>query len=285
MMHPEAEQRSSLTTKRLTIGSAIVSLAVWASLAGPAQALMIAGWDFSQYYSDGILSVNGVNADGATALPANYSSLDPTNNAGSESASFGTLYFNGAFTSSTVIVDFSGAEAFVPSAVGLGSLQSNLYPFDGPGLNQFDSLTVLQSEGQTFQNLLSMKANEVVSVVFEADMTSDPQLGTSWNIRFGGQTSTGVGTVGVEYSTTGLGGSYASAGSVNLTDTDSLFAVPLLAGPSDLLYVRLTLDPQAATDARIDNVSINATAIPEPGTGLLLLGGLAGLVACRRLRA
>ena len=67
-------------------------VAASALLAGSAQAVVTvaAGWDFSQYGGTGSLSPL------SNTLSANYSDFDPSFNAGSGSAAFGTLYFNGS---------------------------------------------------------------------------------------------------------------------------------------------------------------------------------------------
>jgi hypothetical protein len=258
------------------IASAITSLAVSALVAGPAQALMVAGWDFSQWFGPGALSVDGTGP--ANTLGANYSNLDPTNNAGAESAAFGTLYINGQFGSTNVVPDFSGNEGFVPSVDSLGS---NLTaPVDGGGLNPFDSHQILQAEGQQFVSALSMTAQDIVQVVFAA---ASVLPGFDWSVSFGGRTLSGNGTVGIEFSTDGA--SYIPAGSVSLGSADTPFSVPLPAPQTDSLFVRFDFS-NAGTEnlPAIDNVAIHATLVPEPGTALLLSSGLAGLVSAGRRR-
>src|SRR5258707_9305890 len=93
---------------------------VSALLSAPAGATGIAGWDFSQYFGDGLLSTDGVTF--TNTLSANYSNLDPTFNAGAESAAFGTMFMNGSFGSTNVNAG-SGTEQFLPTT---GSLASNL---------------------------------------------------------------------------------------------------------------------------------------------------------------
>jgi hypothetical protein len=263
--------------KRTVLIAWIASLAA-SAVAGSAQATMIAGWDFSQYFGDGLLSVDG--ATFTDTLDANYSDLDPTNNAGAESAAFGTLYLNGQFGSTAVPVG-SGTEQILPADLP-GSLVSNLNaPLGGAG-QPFDSLTILASEGQPFTNTLAMIANAALSIVFEADLTSVAPFGTDWSISFGGKTSSGGSSVGVEFSTDGV--AYSPFGAVNLTTTDTLFSVNLGAAGTDRAFVRLSFNPAGNQQPIIDNVAVNATLVPEPTTALLCSLGLIGLAISGRRR-
>jgi len=253
---------------------ALIGLIASAFLAAPAGASGIAGWDFSQYFGDGTLSTDGLNF--TNTLSANYSNLDPTFNAGAESAAFGTMFMNGSFGSTNV--DPSAGTGLQPTT---GSLASNIG--FSPASNPFDSFSILLSEGQTFANALSMTALNAVSVVFKADLSSASLLGQSWALAIGGKTFSGTNSVGVEFSTDGS--SYSSVGTLNLTAVDSLFNVNLGAGPSSMAFVRLNFGSPASGQAIIDNLTISATTIPEPGTAALLLLGLAGLAASGRRHA
>jgi hypothetical protein len=258
----------------------ISSIALSVFVASSAQASTIAGWDFSQYLSGGgFLSTDGTTL--TNSLSANYSALDATFNAGAESAAFGKMHIDGLFGSTNITPTGAGDEAFLPIA---GSLVSNLNaPVEGLGDNPFDSLTILASEGQQFQELLAMSVFGPVSVVFEADLTSVPESGESWSISFGGLTAAAgaSATVTIEFSTDGVG--YTSFGSVNLTNVDTAFSVSLGTALSDRAFVRLGF--AGTGQPLIDNVAIGASIVPEPATAALLLVGLLGLARAGRRRA
>jgi hypothetical protein len=290
-----------MNTRLRTIAPLIAAAAL---VAAPAGAEVIAGWDFSQYRGSATLAPVG-----ASSLPANYSSLDPTGNAGAESAAFGTCYFDGSNGSTSTATDFLPTAGSRNCYKGLGGprgcaegnadgpVRSNKTEPWGKGENSFDSGAhlVQRDEGQTFQNLLAMTATNDVSVVFGADLTSLGEDATNWAVSFGGRTAAGAGpdggelrcspacsaTVGVDFSVDGS--TYASIGSVNLTPEDERFEVPLGAVPTDTAFVRLNLHTSDGTPI-IDNVAISGVPLPEPGATLQLLAGLGGLMGLRRLR-
>ena len=269
-----------MTTKLLTITALFASAALSVFGANPAHAAMVAGWDFSQYFADGILSIDGnVYTD---TLSANYSDLDPTQGAGAESAAFGTLYLNGQFGSTNVQAG-SGLEPILPSsAVGTtGSLNSNLGAPGGLGGSlDFDTHSILAFEGQAYTNFLAMTAPGVADIVFAANLSAVPETGSDWSVSFGARTYAGAGSVGIAFSTDGV--SYTSAGSAVLSTLDTLYSVTLGALASDTAFVKFSFSAPAAGgdgQAFIDNVAVNATvsAIPEPGTALLCGLGMIGL--------
>jgi hypothetical protein len=229
--------------------SSLLALCV---LADGAAAATVAGWDFSQWVGDSLLSTD--NQTLRNTLPANYSTLDPTNNAGAESAAFGTLYFNGQFGSTSVPLVGDGSEPFVPVA---GSLASNLdAPAEALGDNPFDSHQILAFEGQAFQSFLSMGATSALQVVFSADLSSVSQSGSSWRVTFGAR-ATAPSALGIDFSTDGT--AFTSAGSVSLTDADTPFSVNLSAAPTERLFVRLRFTPPPGGAQYLDNVAVQAT--------------------------
>jgi hypothetical protein len=263
---------------RFRIGTCLASLAVAGLVAGSAQATMVAGWDFSQYAGDGFMSVDG-GGSFANTLDANYSDLDPTFGAGAESAALGTMYVDGQFGSTNVPVG-TGNEQFLPSASQGGSLNSNL---TAPGGTDFDSFTVLASEGQLSTESLAMIAAAQSIVVFEADLGSVPVIGSNWSISFGGKTANGTSSVGIAFSSDGV--TFTSFGSANLTTVDTLFTINLGTTATNNAYVRLSFDPVGINQPLIDNVAVNASlAVPEPSTALIGSLGLVGLVIAGRKR-
>jgi hypothetical protein len=254
----------------------IATIIVTTALGGPARAEMIAGWDFSQWFGDGLLSTDGEAF--TDTLDANYSDLDPTFGAGAESAAFGTLYLNGQFGSTDVGAG-SGSEPFLPTAAVPGSLTSNL---GAPGGVDFESFGVLLSEGQTFQNALAMTASGAANVVFQADLTSISGVAGDWSVSFGGQTFSGAATLGVDFSTDGV--SYTPFGTFDLTTVDTPFSRSLGSDITGTAFVRFNFAAGAGQPI-IDNVAISATVIPEPASALLCGLGMLGLgVAARRRR-
>jgi hypothetical protein len=281
----------------------LIAFGVCTWFAAASQAVTVAGWDFSQWQSAGVLSTDGTTS--TSSLPANYSAYDLTFNAGAGAAAFGTLHFDGSFGSTSVGQGTPiGTTAFGPtsgSPQGTGSLQANrsgptqdfvgTLPYlsgKAPGV-EFDHFPVLKSEGQTFQNPLSMTARSAVDVVFEADtssLTNPGEGGVGWSVSFAGKTFPGSGPSPVNVTFSTDGSIFSNVGSVDLTQTEQTFRIPLSSAaspPSEQVYVRLNLNPAAAQPI-IDNVTVDAIYVPEPGQLLQLASGALGLLTLVRRR-
>jgi hypothetical protein len=244
-----------------------------ALVASPAHALMVAGWDMSQWAGDGTLISNGTTFAFENTLSANYSDLDAVGLAGlgPDSAAYGTLYFdgsNGSDTQDPFASDFLPTQ-FAPAG---SSLSSN----PAPGIASFNQLLTLLSEGQDFATDLSMVANGALSVVFQASVLG----GTDWALALATQGSAAT-TLDVEVSDDGS--SYGLVTSLAITPNDDLQMVDLSGiGATDDVFVRLTF---SGVPTYIDNVSLSANiAVPEPSTLAMAFSGLVGLGLIGRRR-
>jgi hypothetical protein len=162
--------------------TSLISLALAAFVASgsSAQASLVAGWDFSQYAGDGVMSIDG-GSTFTNTLSANYSDLDPTFGAGFESAAFGTMYVDGSFGSTSVAAG-SGSEEFLPTAAYGGSLLSNL---DAPAAG----FGIQHSVRGAALDRVARDARAVRGVVFEADLTGMSLVGSNWSVASGGRPS------------------------------------------------------------------------------------------------
>lgn len=276
--------------KRILTVASMIAMAV---APGAAQADLIAGWDFSQYFTAGRLTIDGTSY--VNTLHANYSSLDPTFNAGGlVSSEAGRMVMDGSLGSSSVdpspgsatvvptprkVGDYGSAVKDIP--VGDGAVRGNLNaPSPDLGSNPFNSFSILRAEGQANQELLALLANASESVVFQADVTVGAGAGEDWSVSFGGRAlQGGAATVGVAFAP-GCGG-YGSVTNVNLTEDDQTFSV-VFPGANNGTSGCVRLDLSA--DAIIDNVAIEATPLPEPGAALGLAAGFGLLATLRRRR-
>ncbi len=268
-----------MTMKTRSLFAWIAPFAMTVLMAGPAHATLIAGWDFSQYISGGgFLSIDGQTL--TNTLAANYAT---GNLIGDAALPYGTMYINGLFGSSLVTPVGNGSEPWLPVP---GSLSANLSaPVLGGNTLEFDSLGNLIAAGQDNANLLRMSALGLVDVVFQANSVGLP--GTDWVLSFGGRSNSQPTNLTVEFSPSGENYLAATPAPIQLLPSTSnegvRFEIALTANGSDSMFVRLRFDNSG--QGNLDNLALNANAIPEPATGLLLAAGLVGLAACRRRSA
>lgn len=252
---------------------------------------MVAGWDFSQFFGNGLLSIDAQTA--TDFVDANYSDFDPTFGVGAESAAFGTLYFGGQFGSLSFTIDFSGDEPFT---IANEDLISNR---DAPREVDFGSssaLNILEQEGQLFQQNFSGLFTQMVDVVFEADLRSEGLVGNVWTISFAGISQVALvdgirqrppALVTFESSTDGA--NYVPIGSVTVDEVDTRFELPLdpSTDGAERVFVRVGFDPAMNERPILDNVALTAIQVPEPAetlAGGAALASLALLYGLRRRR-
>src|SRR6056297_2983786 len=261
----------------------IASMVTMLASAGMAQADLIAGWDFSQYATAGRLTIDGTT--NTNTLDANYSSLDPSLGAGSASALFGSMRMDGTFGSSSINPAPGSDVLPTPRAVVLGNTAPFTGAIQGNGAG-FDVFSVLQSEGQAYAQFLGLLANVGSTVVFSANpgALGGTFAGENWSVEFGGETLEGVANVSVALDAGCDGGLDSSATVVPLSTTTGATTQTVTfagANTSALACVQFAMD----SGAGIDNVAVNATPVPEPGTMLMLAAGIGGLVVLRRAKA
>lgn len=246
-------------------------IAAGLSAATTANAALIAGWDFSQYVGDGINSIDGVVF--TETLSANYSSLAAP---GPSSAIYGTLFYDGQFSSTNVTTGAFTDEAW-PTAT---AVTSNLSA--GP----FDNFSTLTSNGQAATNALGFLNTAPVNIVFRADVSSAVSDYATWVFSFGAITAGSPATLNLAYSVNGS--SYTALSATGITATDTAYTVALPALTTDVLYIQVGFGAAGLNAVTIDNVAIGATvvAIPEPSSFAAIAGvALLGFAAYRRRRA
>jgi hypothetical protein len=264
--------------------------------ASSAQAATVAGFDFSQYIV-GFLSTDGGNTL-VNTLPSNYSDLDNTlfPGLGIGSTQYGTMYLNGQFGSYNTPADGFN-DPLVPSVPDVNAQAVPLGVFPGP-MGSAAALQILltesptPSQGQTNANSLQaldpqgiIQPGELIDVVFQADLGT--LSGSGWQIGFGGQMlgpQGGSSNVIVEFSEDGS--LYQQIGVAVLTPaaTPFLFNAPGSAQNLDEAFFRLRFTPDFFGAPSVDNVQLLAEVVPEPGTIVLTMAGLAGLAAMGRRR-
>ena len=256
--------------KKTLIAIAAVVMTVSASYAQ----VLVAGWDFQ------------TTTTGGTAIAASpATSKIYTANFGS-----GTLYFDGSNGSSNW---------FVPAS---GSTNTELNAFVGSNANTLASDGTLLSSGTSGAAALAVVgggtstnfAANGKSAVFVFSMVDKINLSISLSAQ---RTSTGFTNQLWEYSANGgstwgnigsfIGGTTAGTIQSSFSNTGvlSFAAFSALDGVSDArLRVTFTGASNSSGNNRLDNIQLNAVAVPEPSSGALLVLGGVSLVAVRSLR-
>ncbi len=240
------------------------TVALSALLAGSANAVNVAGWDFSDTSRDGAA---------LGSVDANYSSFDPTGGAGAEAATYGSA------TLSSVVGRGGDIGAGVRGSVAGGQYQD---------ANQagFGRLLRLQLEGQTFTHPMAATANSGAgTATFEGDLTSlAGQTGYGWSISFAGEVDgASSANIGVEFSPDCA--SYSSAGTVAVDGEANAYTVEFTKVASSNACARLTIPNSGDERVAVDNVTLDVIAVPEPAVGAQLIAGIVGLVALVRRKA
>lgn len=254
--------------------AAAIAIATVTSVSAHAASL-VAGWDFSQYWTPYLTHDNVALSN---ELPANYSQLDPTFGLGVEAGTYGKMVLPFAAVG-------DGSEPFLPTN---GSLASNLNaPVVGGGFNPFDSLSTQSIELPNAANSLNRMAafTDTSGIVFQADLTTAGLTGSNWTLSFGAQMIAGLGNqtsnISIEFSTDGA--NYVTLSPALVTQIDTAYSISLGSTASQTAFIRLGFE----TGASIDNLAILADLAPvaEPATASLLIAGLVGLARFGRRRA
>jgi PEP-CTERM motif-containing protein len=232
-------------------------------------------------------------ANNAPAQVAVYYSFNNTNQLNGTTA--GTNAFLAADTGSAIST-FTFGSSFREGSNGTATAQVDL--FAGTTVNAQPGFVA----GNTASSNGSLgDANSYVQ--FTLDATGLQNLIVSWaGTRSTSASNAGAGTNTLEYSTDG-GSTFnifqvnaipaATASGAFIPFTNDLTAVTALNGnASDVFrvyysqaYIPSTGLQSTAGTERMDNLTINASAIPEPSTILLVGAGLAGMIMIRRRRS
>jgi len=241
-----------------------VAVFLSAGLAGGASAELIAGWDFSQYSTDGSLDSGSGNAD---TLPANYSC---------PSVNSGTLFMDGSFGSTDVdeLATFSDvlpevvARANFTRANRTAPLRCDSLPTPG-----FDE----PPAAQTHKSKSGLIARVAADLVFQG--TRSASATGDWSVSFASFNSIPGPPIPVDVEFAADCAGYVLVDTVMVVSAERSYGVPLSAGLNDdEVCVRLALPAGAV----VDNVAI---ALPEPAGSTAMLAGVTGLLALVRLRS
>ena len=258
-----------------------ILLATLASFAvtSSADAVVISGFDASQFFSSGGTVVDFSFAN-AGSFPAQFSELDTVADTavglGPDSAAFGGSFWDGSFGSDNTLVTSFTAGPFTAGSTNLSGSSSLITTGFTLAMSTSGTAATLVADGaQDFGNNLSYVAASALSVVFSGDVSSIAPGAENWQVNLG---AVGAGDITVEFSTDGA--TYSTVDTFTLSAVETEFTSVVIPTASTTGFFRLGL-PAGAT---IDNVAVLGDVVPEPGTGVLLLTGLTGLARASRRR-
>lgn len=218
--------------------------AMVASSGGSAHAALIAYWNFNG------LSITTASAPGSGGVPT---SIAADQGAGTLSlAGFGGTVDDFAGTTLNALSGDPAEEALSPIAGGTAA------PFPG---NDTYIATTFSTSG--LQDVIVTFATRGTSTGFNSGL---------WSYS----------TDGTNFFPTGAPSTASQAGSFALATVD-LTALAAIDNQS-VVTLRYTLSGATSSSGnnRIDNLQVNATAIPEPATAALVIGGMLGLLTMGR---
>lgn len=264
---------------------------------------MLAGWDFSQW-SAGQNVFAGIPGR-QSVLKSNYSDLDTVEVQTTGdlfmglgyASDFGNLYINGQYGS--YATPTSGA---LPLRATTGNIDLNTNGSTGPSNSVLlmgdgsSGLILLNAEGppasQTAFQTVRFGAGTAptgftgtLDAVFAVDLGAITANGIA--MSFAGRTNSSTSVLNVQWSLDGS--SYTNLDAFNLGTTPQVYTTTALNLPNAVseVFFRLQFNGNNSIFPAVDNVQIRAESVvvPEPGTALLLVSGLAGLAAMGRKRA
>jgi hypothetical protein len=261
---------------------ALAVLALSAALFGANQAgatQLVAGWDMGQWCNPGFTCDSGFAL--YNTMDAAYSDLDP-NGLGAESAALGIMLFDGTAGSTAITPSFGDPGPWIPAPGVAATDQNTFVHTDFPGLEMGNpgNCASFAIEGIDLCADFAMNAQNTIDIVFKADLSSLGQTGANWEFSFAAAAQSTDVVVSVSFSDDGVNYTPVVVNE-NVTSAGEVVAGSVAGSPGSMAFVKLSL----AAGTLIDNLAIKADVVPEPGTVLLGLAGLAGLVAFGRRRA
>lgn len=223
---------------------------IFSFAAAAANAALLAGWDFSQFTTDGSDDVD-FTYESQNSLKANYSDLG-TPGLGSASNPFGEVTWN---TAGAVVANGTN----LTSGQSLSGISSKV--------NSFDSANVSDGGQQGSGSFSAQAGGEALTFEITAGSTYQ-----SLAFQFGAATyDSSAGTVDV-LAGTSVGNLSAIGSQISLTSAEDLYSVSLASlGSASTFYVQF----QGSNNALFDNVAFTGTVVPEPSVYATIAGALA----------